>query len=132
VATSLPVARRTLIPANGGAFQTLITSTVGRSVGQISTYNIDVPAGRADLDVNFHTADASADNKYTFYLINPSGTVVTKASTPQTVNGQPVATADLETADPVAGVWEIDVELNLTVSGKEFTQTVFGDATDSP
>jgi hypothetical protein len=131
-ATSLPVARRTLIPANGGQFQTLITSSVGRSVGQISTYNIDVPAGRPDLDVTFHTADASADNKYTFYLINPSGTVVTKASTPQTVNGQPVATADLETADPVAGVWEIDVELNLTVSGKEFTQTVFGDATDSP
>jgi hypothetical protein len=45
-ATSLPVARRTLIPAAGGSFQTLITSSVGRSVGQVSTYNIDVPVGR--------------------------------------------------------------------------------------
>lgn len=27
----------------------------------------------------------------------------------------------------MAGRWEIDVELNLTTSGTEFTQTVFGD-----
>jgi hypothetical protein len=29
--------------------------------------------------------------------------------------------------NPMAGTWEIDVELNLTTSGKEFTQTVVGD-----
>jgi hypothetical protein len=49
-ATSLPVARRTLIPAAGGSFQTLITSTVGRMYGQVDTYEIDVPAGAPDLD----------------------------------------------------------------------------------
>jgi hypothetical protein len=128
--TSLPVARRTLIPANGGSFRTLITSTVGRSIGQLSTYEINVPAGRTDLDVTFHTADASADNKFTFYLINPSGTVVTTDTSPKTINGTAVGTAELNTANPVAGTWQIDVVLNLTVSGKEFTQTVYGNALD--
>lgn len=126
VATSLPVARRVLIPSAGGHFQTLITSTVGRSIGQLNTYEITVPAGRPDLDVRLSTADASADNRYTFYLVDPSGNVVATAATP--VNG--VASAELQTSDPVAGTWQIDVELNLTVSGNEFTQTVFGSVAD--
>jgi hypothetical protein len=29
---------------------------------QLSTYDIDVPAGKKDIDVDVHTADASADN----------------------------------------------------------------------
>jgi hypothetical protein len=125
--TSLPVARRTLVPAAGGAFTTTITSSVGRGVGQISTYNVDVPQGKQDLDVSFHTADASADNKFTFFLIDPTGTVVSRASTPTTdSSGQPVADATLIQPNPVAGRWEIDVELNLTTSGLEFTQSVNG------
>ena len=129
-ATSLPVTRRTLIPANGGPFQTLITSTVGRMIGQLNTYQINVPAGRTELDATFRTADASADNDYTFYLVNPSGTVVSEATSPQTVNGTAVGTAEIDAASPVAGTWTIDVELNLTVSGKEFTQTVYGNVQD--
>jgi hypothetical protein len=128
--TSLPVARRTLIPANGGQIRTLITSTVGRAIGQLDTYEINVPAGRTSLTANFHTADASADNKYTFFLINPSGAVVSTDTTPKIVNGEPVATASVTTADPVAGTWQVDVELNLTTSGKEFHQTVYGDVLD--
>jgi hypothetical protein len=129
-ATSLPVARRTLIPASGGPFRTVITSTVGRMIGQLSTYQINVPAGRTELDVSFQTADASADNDYTFYLVSPGGTVVATATSPQTVNGAAVGTAELDTANPVAGTWTIDVELNLTVSGQEFTQTVYGNVQD--
>jgi hypothetical protein len=128
-ATSLPVARRTLIPANGGSFQTLITSTVGRTIGQLDTYEINVPAGRPDLDVRLSTADASPDNGYTFYLVDPNGTVVARDTTPKTVNGTPVATAELRATNPLSGIWQIDVELNLTVSGKEFSQTVYGDVT---
>jgi hypothetical protein len=127
--TSLPVARRTLIPSHGGPFRTLITSTVGRDVGQINTYEINVPAGRRYLNVRFH-ADASADNKFTFYLVSPSDHVVATAMTPKTVNGKPVATADLYTVHPVPGPWQIDVVLDLTVSGKEFTQTVYGTLAD--
>ncbi|HET6499805.1 MAG TPA: S8 family serine peptidase [Amycolatopsis sp.] len=125
--TSLPVARRTLIPAGGGAFTTTITSSVGRGVGQISTYDIDVPAGKPALTVDFGTADASADNPFTFYLIDPNGTVAARAGTPAAgPGGVPVASATLTQANPIPGRWEIDVELNLTESGKEFTQTVDG------
>jgi hypothetical protein len=121
--TSLPVLRRTLIPSAGGSFTTTITSSVGRGVGQISTYNLDVPQGEPALSVGFHTADASADNKLSYYLIDPSGKVVARSATP-TASGSGDTT--LTTANPAAGRWEIDVELNLTTSGKEFTQTVDG------
>ncbi|MYS23323.1 MULTISPECIES: S8 family peptidase [unclassified Streptomyces] len=126
--TSLPVARRTLIPSQGGAFDTTITSSVGRQVGQISTYDLDVPAGKQSLDVSFTTPDASPDNPMTFWLLNPSGTVVQQvAATPVTdASGTTTAAANLVAASPAAGRWEIDVELNLTTSGKEFTQLVHG------
>lgn len=100
-------------------------------IGQLNTYEINVPAGSPDLDVQLATADASAENRYTFYLVSPSGTVVATDSTPKTVNGSPVATAQLQTASPGAGIWQIDVELNLAVSGNEFTQIVNGTVTDS-
>jgi hypothetical protein len=80
--------------------------------------------------VALHTADASADNVFRYYLVSPAGTVVATASTPQTVNGQPSGDAQLSTANPTAGQWQIYVVLRLTVSGDEFTQTVFGDVSD--
>jgi hypothetical protein len=127
--TSLPVARRTFIPSRGGRFQTRITSSVGRDVGQVDTYEINVPAGRKDLNVTLHAPDASADNGFTFYLVNPSGNVVSTATAPTTASGKPAA-ADLYALHPAAGAWQIDVVLDLTVSGKEFTQTVNGNLTD--
>jgi subtilase family protein len=124
--TSLGIARRSFIPSSGGPFRTLITSTVGRAVGQVSTYDLQVQSGTSGLDIAFHTADASPDNKYTYFLIDPSGSVAATDTTPKTVTGQSVATAELTADDPAAGTWQIDVVLNLTVSGKEFTQTVYG------
>lgn len=62
--------------------------------------------------------------------MNPSGKVVATGKTPKTVNGKSVAMADLYTLHPVAGPWQIDVVLDLTVSGKEFRQTVHGSLTD--
>jgi hypothetical protein len=129
-AVSVPVARRTLIPANGGPFQTLITSTVGRMIGQLNTYEINVPAGRTALVATFRTADTSPDNKYIFYLVSPAGTVAATGTTPTTAGGLPSGTAQLSVTDPAAGTWQIDVELELTVSGKEFTQTVYGSLQD--
>jgi hypothetical protein len=129
-ATSVPVARRTLIPPSGGSFQTLITSTVGRSIGQVSTYNIDVPAGLSQLTLSCQTADVSADNVITYYLVSPAGTVAAKGTTPDSTGTSP-GTVTLTTADPVTGTWEIDVELGLTESGNEFTQTVACTVTDS-
>ncbi|HEY7147525.1 MAG TPA: S8 family serine peptidase [Streptosporangiaceae bacterium] len=129
-ADSVPIARRTLIPSGGGSFQTPIIGTSARSVGQISTYEINVPAGRPGLDVTFHATDASPDNVFNYFLVDPSGTVVATTSTPQTVNGQPVGDAELSTANPAPGHWQIDVVLRLTVSGNEFTQAVDGNVTD--
>jgi hypothetical protein len=126
---SFPVARRTLIPSAGGTFQAMITSSVGRGVGQIATYDVSVPAGEKDIDVAFSTPDASADNNYTYWLISPSGSVVAEDATPTTTivgSTTPVALADLIALSPVPGTWEIDVELNLTVSGLEFRQVVTG------
>jgi hypothetical protein len=138
--TSLAIARRTLVPSTGGEFDTQITATVGRGIGQITTFNVNVPAGRPDLGVTVTTPDASPDNPMSLYLVNPAGTSVathttTTGNPPRTrtvngvlltpgANGQGVT---FHVANPMAGTWEIDVALNLTSSGKEFTQTVVGD-----
>lgn len=123
---SLPVNRRTLIPSAGGEFDTTITSSVGRQVGQISTYNIDVPSGEKDIDVSFSAPDASPDNGLTYWLLSPSGTVVAEDATPNTTDQSVPGKASLIAIDPAPGLWEIDVELNLTTSGLEFRQVVTG------
>ena len=113
-------ARRTLIPSGGGSFQARIIGTSARDVGQINTYEINVPAGAPSLNVALHATDDSADNPFRYYLVSPSGTVVATANTPQTVNGQVTGDAEPSTASPAAGIWQIDVVLRLTVSGNEF------------
>jgi hypothetical protein len=59
-----------------------------------------------------------------------SGTVAATGTTPATGAATPSGTAQLSTTNPAAGTWQIDVELDLTVSGKEFTQTVYGNVQD--
>ena len=119
--TSLPVARRTEIPAAGGPFQADIVGTVGRGTGQISTFVFPVSSGRGDLTVNLSTADVSPDNGFTAYLVRPSdGLLQTSAAF---VNGA----ATLQVANPGPGLWEIDIKLNLTTSGMEFHQVVNGE-----
>ncbi|MGH3493408.1 MAG: S8 family serine peptidase, partial [Sciscionella sp.] len=130
-ATSVPLSRRSLIGSHGGTFTTSITSSVGRSVGQISTYQVDVPGNRQYLQVKFHTTDASPNNTYTFDLVDPSGTVAATATSPATnASGKNVGKASLYVNHPVAGQWTIEVQLDLTTSGKEFTQAVHGRLTD--
>jgi Subtilase family len=129
-ADSVPIARRTLIPSDGGSFQTQIIGTSARDVGQIDTYEINVPAGAPSLNVALHATDDSADNVFDYYLVSPTGTVVSTATTPQTVSGQTTGDAELSTTDPAAGQWQIYVVLKLTVSGDEFNQTVYGNVTD--
>jgi Bacterial Ig-like domain len=94
--------------------------------------------------VTVRTRDTSADDPMTLFLVNPAGTTVathtvTSGNPPRTrtvngvpltvqsVNGTPMQTATFHVPNPMAGTWEVDVELNLTTSGKEFTQTVVGD-----
>jgi Bacterial Ig-like domain/Glycosyl hydrolases family 2 len=126
--TQFAIARRTLIPTTGGEFDTNIIASVGRGTGQVSTFNINVPAGRSDLGVTVRTPDTSTDDPMRLFLVNPAGARVTQTSlTVQTINGVPMQAATFHVANPIAGTWEIDTELNLTTSGKEFRQTIVGD-----
>jgi len=126
--TQLAIARRTLIPSGGGEFDTNIIASVGRGTGQVSTFNINVPAGRPDLGVTVSTPDTSTDNPMRLFLVNPLGARVTQTSlTVQAINGTPMLAATFHVANPMAGTWEIDTELNLTTSGKEFRQAIVGD-----
>ena len=69
--SSVPIARRTLIPSPGGAFSTTLTSSVFRGAGQIKTFYVDVPAGKHDLDVSLHAPDHAADDPVIYYLFSP-------------------------------------------------------------
>jgi hypothetical protein len=128
--TSFPVARRTLIPTGGGAFQDLITSSVGRGFGQLNAFKINVPGGLSTLTVNFQAPDASADNVITYTLTAPDGTVLQRVTTPNSTGTDPGAAVLTATA-PAAGLYEIDVQMGAAMSGKEFTQLVQGTVTET-
>ena len=133
--TSVPVARRTLIPSEGGVFSTNLTSSVSRGPGQIRTFYVDVPAGKRDLDVSFFTPDHAANDPLYFYLFSPAELAVDATSTrdvkatatdttPTTAN--PTGFTSLIAPDPQAGLWEIDVMQGATTDGETFVNTVTG------
>jgi cell wall-associated NlpC family hydrolase len=130
---SIPIARRTLIPSAGGAFSAQITGSVGfpGAVGEVHSFDIDVPAGSRSLDVSLTTPDASTNNIIRYLLVDPQGNLQNQDATPTTTvqsfgPGTPVGRASLTAQNPVAGRWKLNVFLAQTVSGKEFTQTVTG------
>jgi Subtilase family len=133
--SSVPIARRTLIPSAGGLFTATLTSSVSRGPGQIKTFYVDVPQGEKDLDVSFFTPDHNADDPVYYYLFSPadlqpavteSGNIdVTAVDTTPTPDN-PTGNASLIAADPQPGLWEIDVMQGATTDGTEFSQTVIG------
>jgi hypothetical protein len=133
--TSVPIARRTLIPSAGGAFSTTLTSSVSRGPGQITTFFVNVPAGKKDLDVSFNTPDHAAGDPVYFYLFSPADlapsvteaglhTVTATDATPTPDNS--TGSTSLIATDPQAGLWEIDVMQGATTDGTRFSQTVTG------
>jgi subtilase family protein len=133
--TSLPVARRTLIPSAGGSFSTTLTSSVSRGAGQITTFYVNVPPGENDIDVSFNAPDHNADNQVYYYLFSPADLASTGPEffefpfaavdgTP-TTNNQ-TGNASLIAPDPQPGLWEIDVLQGATTDGTAFSQTVTG------
>ncbi|HEY6792751.1 MAG TPA: S8 family serine peptidase, partial [Trebonia sp.] len=135
LASSVPIARRTLIPSAGGSFGASLTSSVSRGPGQIKTFYVNVPQGERDLDVSFFAPDHAADDPVYYYLFSPadlapavteSGFVdVTAVDTTPTPDN-PTGNASLITPDPQPGLWEIDVMQGATTDGTEFSQTVTG------
>jgi hypothetical protein len=133
--SSVPIARRTLIPSAGGSFGATLTSSVSRGPGQIKTFYVDVPPGENDLDVSFYAPDHSADDPVYYYLFSPANlepevtesghidvTAVDTTPTPDNSTGN----ASLIAADPQPGLWEVDVMQGATTDGTEFSQTVTG------
>jgi hypothetical protein len=133
--TSVPIARRTLIPSAGGSFGATLTSSVSRGAGQIKTFYVDVPQGKRDLDVSFNAPDHAADDPVYYYLFSPANLtspgpekfrfpVTAVDATP--TSGNPSGNASLIASDPQPGLWEIDVMQGATTAGTEFSQTVTG------
>jgi hypothetical protein len=133
--TSVPVARRTLIPSAGGSFGATLTSSVSRGPGQIKTFYVNVPPGASDLDVSFNAPDHAADDPVYYYLFSPADLASTGPeefnffvhatdTTPTATN--PTGNASLITPDPQPGLWEIDVMQGATTDGTVFSQTVTG------
>jgi hypothetical protein len=133
--SSVPIARRTLIPSAGGSFSASLTSSVSRGPGQIKTFYVDVPQGKNDLEVSFYAPDHAADDPVYYYLLSPadlepavteSGNIdVTAVDTTPTPDN-PTGNASLIAPDPQAGLWEIDVMQGATTDGTEFSQSVTG------
>ncbi|HEY6314798.1 MAG TPA: hypothetical protein VIY52_28905, partial [Streptosporangiaceae bacterium] len=133
--TSVPIARRTLIPSAGGSFGATLTSSVSRGPGQIKTFYINVPAGENDIDVSFSAPDHTADDPVYYYLFSPtdlqpavteSGNIEVSAVDATPTPDNPTGNASLIAADPQPGLWEIDVMQGATTDGTEFSQTVTG------
>jgi hypothetical protein len=133
--SSVPIARRTLIPSAGGSFSAPLTSSVSRGPGQIKTFYVDVPAGENDLDVSLYAPDHTADDPLYYYLFSPddlapavteSGNIDATAIDTTPTPDNPSGNASLIAPDPQPGLWEIDVMQGATTDGTEFSQTVTG------
>jgi hypothetical protein len=133
--SSVPIARRTLIPSAGGSFGATLTSSVSRGPGQIKTFYVNVPPGESDLDVSFTAPDHAANDPVYYYLFSPadlqpavteSGNIDVTAIDTTPTPDNPTGNASLITHDPQPGLWEIDVMQGATTDGTEFSQTVTG------
>ena len=133
--SSVPIARRTLIPSAGGLFRATLTSSVSRGPGQIKTFYVNVPAGKRDLDVSFYAPDHAADDPVYFYLFSPadlqpavteSGNIDVTATDTSPTPDNPTGLTSLIAPDPQPGLWEIDVMQGATTNGTEFSQDVTG------
>jgi hypothetical protein len=135
VQSSLPIARRTLVPSAGGSFSATLTSSVSRGPGQIKTFYVNVPPGQNDLDVTLNAPDHAADDPVYYYLFSPADLASTgpeqfsfsvhATDTTPTANNQS-GNASLITPDPQPGLWEIDVMQGPVTDGTVFSQAVTG------
>jgi hypothetical protein len=133
--STVPIARRTLIPSSGGVFSATLTSSVSRGPGQIKTFYINVRPGQRDLDVTLRAPDHAADDPVHYYLLSPadldpavteSGNIDATAIDTTPTAGNPTGNASLIAPDPQPGLWEIDVMQGSTTDGTEFSQNVTG------
>jgi hypothetical protein len=135
LATSVPVARRVLIPSGGGAFVAPLTSSVSRGPGQIKTFYVNVPKGERDLDISLYAPDHAANDPVYYYLFSPadldpsiteSGNIQVSATDTTPTADNPTGRASLIAPNPQPGLWEIDVMQGATTDGSTFLNPVIG------
>ena len=133
--SSVPIARRTVIPSAGGSFGARLTSSVSRGPGQIKTFYVKVPPGQNDLDVSLHAPDHATNDPVHYYLLSPadlepavteSGNMVATAIDTTPTPDNPTGDASLIAPHPQPGLWEIDVMQGATTDGTRFHQIVTG------
>ncbi len=135
--TSVPVILRGLVSASGsGAFAGTLTGGNGRQtdLGQENYYQIDVPAGKKDLDANVSLTNDLGDNVIAF-LINPKGNVVATGSNVVTTAYDPAARnatqhnvlpTDLYVRNPQPGRWTLAINFVGAIVGDELSQPYTG------
>ena len=127
----MPITRRTVVGANN-AFSFSLGSSVARDFGPLQSRRAH-RAGRREghSGVTFSTPDASADNIIDYFLIEPDGLDDYFDRSPDTTpqgpgSSVPTGYGVIDVADPAPGTWITQAMVDLTESGKEFTQTVTG------
>ena len=124
--TTVPVTLRSLIPAGNQTFSGTVTGGNGRAPisGQEFFYQLDVPAGRPELNATITAQDLG--NQFGAYLIDPQGEAVAYATnmvpgaTPSSPPDNQVG-AQLHTLNPAPGRWRLAVVFAPVVSGNSLS-----------
>lgn len=126
---SVPVARRSLIPADPrrtNTFTATVTGGVGwPGVSQNLGYHLDLPPGHHSLTIDLTAPDPGTQLVY--YLVDPEQQILAR-DTNRTGDDGSVQTpeATLTVNDPAPGRWTLIIGLIDGVSGKDFSQQVSG------
>ena len=133
--STIAVTLRSLIPTGHAVFNGVLTGGNGREfqAGQAFYYQINIPAGRPELNATITLAD-NPNNVFDAWLISPSGQA--QAFAENTVPISNPATNELGTQlhvlSPQSGTWTLDVLFAPQVSGmalsEPFTVTTNEDA----
>jgi subtilisin family serine protease len=129
---SLPVSRRSLIPAAVGhtaTFSDVITGSIAPGLGQANGFYFTVPAGQENVSIDFSFPDK--DTQLNFILIDPNhqyrsaGTNRTQKN--YTDNGDVnINTASVVANRPAAGTWQLVVALPSATTGTFLSEKVTG------
>ncbi len=124
--TTVPVTLRSLIRAGNQTFSGTVTGGNGRAPisGQEFFYQLDVPAGRPELNATITVQDPG--NQFGAYLIDPQGEAVAYATNmvPGATSSSPPNSqlgAQLHTLNPAPGRWRLAVVFAPVVSGNSLS-----------
>jgi Peptidase inhibitor I9 len=125
--TTTPVTLRSLIPNGPTSFRQALTGGNGRSTstGETFYYQLDVPAGRPELNATVTLAD-NPNNPFTMWLVSPNGNVVGQGANELPSSTAPGYTnelgAQVHALSPAQGAWTLIVAFVPQVSGTAITE----------